>query len=293
MPTPIVELRRAVRFSINPPADPADGASIAPSASGYSANPAPRGLSRHYELRVACVGPLDGDTGYLINIKTIDRAVRDAAVPIIADAAHHRPNTDPASLLPALLRAVADRLPVAVRGISWQLSPYASFEMHADPRSATPDAAPQPARAILRQRYELAASHRLHVPEWSDEANREAFGKCNNVSGHGHNYVVEPEVAVTVDAHVGPRSVGCALDLATLDRVVHQAILDPYDHMYLNEVRPFAPAPGERAINPSVENIARVFFERLGEALAAAAPQATLVRVCVWETDRTSALYPG
>eukprot|EP01036_Dinobryon_divergens_P045668 gene45668-61049_t len=32
------------------------------------------------------------------------------------------------------------------------------------------------------------AAHRLHVPEWSDEKNKEVFGLCNNPNYHGHNY---------------------------------------------------------------------------------------------------------
>jgi len=32
------------------------------------------------------------------------------------------------------------------------------------------------------------AAHRIHNPELSDDENRRIFGKCNNPSGHGHNY---------------------------------------------------------------------------------------------------------
>lgn len=268
----MIELRRTVRFSVSP-----GGHAHTPAASGYGGNPAPRGLARHVELDVACAGDADPRCGYIVNIKTIDHAVRDGALPLIARACDEQPHADPATLLPAIIAAVAQRLPVPLRSVRWHASPYASFEMRSD----------QPASVVIRQRYELAASHRLHVDEWTDEANRAAFGKCNNPSGHGHNYIVEPEVRAAL------KPTGPSLDRATLDRAVHSTILDPFDHMYLNEVPPFAPARGEPAINPSVENIARVFHDRLRDALRDAAPDAELLRLCVWETDRTSATYPA
>ena len=35
----------------------------------------------------------------------------------------------------------------------------------------------------------ISSAHRLHSSKLSDEENKEVFGKCNNVHGHGHNYV--------------------------------------------------------------------------------------------------------
>jgi 6-pyruvoyltetrahydropterin/6-carboxytetrahydropterin synthase len=44
---------------------------------------------------------------------------------------------------------------------------------------------------ILSRRETFSASHRLHAPQLSEEANRELYGKCNNPNGHGHNYTIE------------------------------------------------------------------------------------------------------
>ena len=38
------------------------------------------------------------------------------------------------------------------------------------------------------------AAHRLHNPQRSDEWNQQVFGKCNNLYGHGHNYVLDAAV---------------------------------------------------------------------------------------------------
>ncbi|KAK3751276.1 hypothetical protein QZH41_002724 [Actinostola sp. cb2023] len=34
----------------------------------------------------------------------------------------------------------------------------------------------------------FSAGHRLFNSKFSDEQNREIFGKCSNKNGHGHNY---------------------------------------------------------------------------------------------------------
>jgi hypothetical protein len=62
----------------------------------------------------------------------------------------------------------------------------------------------RPAAVIIRQKFDFAAAHRLHTPSLSEEENRRIFGKCNNPSGHGHNYQVEPAVEVELDASAAP-----------------------------------------------------------------------------------------
>ncbi len=243
-----------------------------------------RGLGRHYELSVGCRCEPDPVLGYEVNIKDVDRAVRDGAIPMIASACAGEGTggaggaDEPAKLLGAILAAGDAALPVEVSEVRWQMTPYASVEMSRDDRTSV----------VFRQQYELAASHRLHVDAWSAEKNREAFGKCNYESGHGHNYVFEPAIRAGVSDEGRSGIAG-----ATLDRIVDEAIIQTYDHRYLNEIAPFAAEGGEAGMNPSVENIARVFYERLHDALRDAAPGAELVEMTVWETDRTSAVYPG
>ncbi|MCB0353913.1 MAG: 6-carboxytetrahydropterin synthase [Bdellovibrionales bacterium] len=47
----------------------------------------------------------------------------------------------------------------------------------------------------IAKSFEFAASHRLYRPEWSDQRNREVFGKCANPNGHGPNYRLEVQVS--------------------------------------------------------------------------------------------------
>lgn len=271
----MVTLRRTVRFAINldaagrPVDDP-------PSYNAYAARPSPLGLSRFFELDVTCRGPADPTTGYLINIKDIDQAVRSVVIPPIAAACAAGADADPFTLLPALTARINAALPVECSSLVLHISPYHAVEMQAA----------APAIALLRASFDLSASHRLNCPSLSPEQNREIFGKCNNASGHGHNYRVEPCVALSLaalPAHPFP--------LQTLERITDQTLIQPFDHRHLNLDTPqFADSTG---LNPTVENIARVFFELLAPRIAAASKAATLRSLTVWETDRTCATFPA
>ena len=122
------------------------------------------------------------------------------------------------------------------------------------------------------------AAHRLHNPRKSDEWNRRVFGKCNNPHGHGHNYVIEAAVTGEVD----PDS-GYLIDMKDLKAVLNQAVVDDVDHRHLNlEVEWL------EGINPTAENLSRVFFERVAPKLPKGVE---LTAVTVHETDRNSATY--
>src|SRR5690606_36332401 len=74
----------------------------------------------------------------------------------------------------------------------------------------------------LSQKFEFAATHRLHNPKLSDEENRRAFGKCNNPHGHGHNY----EVQVTLIGQ--PDENGCLIDVPAFERIVSRIVIDRF-----------------------------------------------------------------
>lgn len=285
----MIELTRTVRFCVNSPSpQPAP----APADNTFAAYPSMRGLGRYYELAVTCRGEVDPGTGYFLNIKAIDAAVRAAAVPIVERACREDPGREPATLLPELLRATNERLGGAGGGktgrvsrLRWQLTPYYSLEM-------SPPLPDKSGVVLMRQRFEFAASHRLHSPSLSDEQNRATYGKCNNPNGHGHNYQVEPCVAIDLSRADGSAGGTLPFSLADLERITARTIVDRYDHKHLNVE---APEFGAGGLNPSVENIARVCFERLAPEIAAAAGAkgVTLRSVTVWETDKTSCTYPG
>jgi 6-pyruvoyltetrahydropterin/6-carboxytetrahydropterin synthase len=223
-------------------------------------------------LDVHCKGEPNPETGYLINIKSIDAAVRTHLVPLLADACAHSSGSVPALMLPEMLSRLRSGLPVCVDALTWRLSPYDALQMNAD----------RPQHAVYRRRFDFAASHRLFVEGWSQEANQQAFGKCSHPSGHGHNYEIEPAVEFPL-AIIHPETGD------VLETLVDESIIQPFDHKHLNiDTEDF----GAHGVNPSVENIAMVCFERLRTAMQERIPEARLISMTVWETPRTSATYP-
>ncbi len=241
---------------------------------GYAGNPPMVGLGAHYELEISCRGELGPHTGYLSDIKVIDRAVRSAAVPLVSRAIAAPPGTEPGELLPALVAALARELKGLLAHVAWNLTPYYRVEMSASDTSTV----------LLRQRFDFAAAHRLHNPALSDQENRDLFGKCNLASGHGHNYQIEPCVAVALDADGHQRFL-----LRQLEEITGRVIIERFDHKHLNLDAPEFASPG--GVNPTVENIARVCFDLLEPHIGRGG--ATLRDVTVWETDRTSCTYPA
>jgi 6-pyruvoyltetrahydropterin/6-carboxytetrahydropterin synthase len=80
----------------------------------------------------------------------------------------------------------------------------------------------------LTRRYRFCASHRLDTPELTPEQNRALYGKCNNPYGHGHDYVLDVTVAGS------PDQTGQIVNRQALDALVHERILQRFDHRNLN-----------------------------------------------------------
>jgi 6-pyruvoyltetrahydropterin/6-carboxytetrahydropterin synthase len=262
------QLSRLVRFAINLTARPRECEGQI--HNGFAGWPPMEGLGAFYELEVACAGTPDARTGYVVNIKTVDEAVRRHVVPHLADMVLTGAPIDPLHALSGMLEPLNRTLRGLVRSVTWRLSPYYWLTMDA----AAPD------RVIISQHFEFAAAHRLHCEQFTDQQNREIFGKCNNPSGHGHNYRLQ--VAVAVDLHArDPR-----LGLGALERIVNETVIRRFDHKHLNrDTREFA------ALNPSVENIAKVCHDLLKEPIGASG--AELDHVTVWETEKTCCTYPA
>jgi 6-pyruvoyltetrahydropterin/6-carboxytetrahydropterin synthase len=131
----------------------------------------------------------------------------------------------------------------------------------------------------LTRKAEFSASHYYHNPDLSPEENQRLFGKCNNLNGHGHNYILEVTVEGEVDAKTG-----FVLDLKELKEVLNREVLNAFDHRHLNkEVPEFA-----KQI-PTTENIAIAIWRRLEPKLNGA----KMHRVRVYETPDLFVDYYG
>jgi 6-pyruvoyltetrahydropterin/6-carboxytetrahydropterin synthase len=135
---------------------------------------------------------------------------------------------------------------------------------------------------FLTRRATFSASHYYWNESWSEEKNREVFGRCANRNGHGHNYTIEVTVAGEPD-----RVTGFVVDLKWLKDVIEKEVLSAYDHRHLNlEVPEFATAI------PTTENLAISAWRRLEPAIRGAGG-AKLSRVRVYETTEIFAEYRG
>jgi len=256
-------LTREVRFIVG-------SSSGLPEAHAWGGGPATTGVQPYLVVRARIEGEPDALTGYVCNISWVDGVVREHAVPAVNGLVAHGPCGGE-----RLVRAVAGELlshvPPGGRWVDWRvgLTPCLWYGVKAEKLDMVE----------VKQVFEFSAAHRLHCPALSEEENRQAFGKCGNPSGHGHNYVVEVTVAGEPDGRTG-----VLLPVSQFEQVVKERVIDRLDHRYLN-----TDCPEFAAMNPSVENIVRVIWGLLHGRFG----PAELKRVCVWETPRTCAEYEG
>ena len=105
---------------------------------------------------------------------------------------------------------------------------------------------------------------------------RDYKGKCENV--HGHNYRVRVTIAgEQLDA------AGLLVDFVDIKRLMGGAI-EYLDHRFINDLAPFD------EINPSAENIAKYFYDKVSVGLKNEVP-VRISAIQVWETDTSSAGY--
>ncbi len=131
----------------------------------------------------------------------------------------------------------------------------------------------------LTRKEHFSASHRLHNPDWSDEKNREVYGKCNNLYGHGHNY----EMEVTV---VGNplKETGMVIDLKKLCKIINEKIIDKVDHKHMN-----FDVDSLQGIIPTAENMVIAFWQILNNNIQGG----KLYAIKLYESDNNFVEYRG
>jgi 6-pyruvoyltetrahydropterin/6-carboxytetrahydropterin synthase len=265
----MIRLTREVRFSVD--RDWAGHIEFSrPVTNSWAGWPSAVGLVPYLRLRITVSGAPDPRTGYLCNIKLLDRLVREDAIPHAArELRRHGWHLTAERLLVAIWRRIADRAasPAGAARLELLVTPFLSYAI----------AAENPQMVTLTQQFEFSAAHRLHCPTLTDEENRATFGKCNNPHGHGHNYLVEVSVVGQPD-----QSTGSVMSLPKLEQLVHEHVIELLDHKHLNEE-----IPAFRSLNPSVENIAEVIWNLLFDRIS----PAKLESVRVYETPKTWADY--
>ncbi|NND87927.1 MAG: 6-carboxytetrahydropterin synthase, partial [Flavobacteriaceae bacterium] len=121
------------------------------------------------------------------------------------------------------------------------------------------------------------AAHRLFKSEWSDEKNLEIFGKCSNPNYHGHNYELEVGITGKIDPETG-----FVIDLKLLKDLIRNEVELPFDHKNLN-----IEVPEFKDLNPTVENIAKVIYQKLRAKL----DSSFQITIKLYETPRNFVIY--
>ena len=133
-------------------------------------------------------------------------------------------------------------------------------------------------RVAVTRKAHFNAAHRLHNSAWSDQKNKEMFGKCNNPNYHGHNYNLEVKVIGEID-----QQSGYVIDMKELKTLINDEVVEQFDHKNLNlDTDEF------RSINPTAENIVVVIYNKLRSRL----DHQYDLYVKLYETERNIVEYP-
>lgn len=130
----------------------------------------------------------------------------------------------------------------------------------------------------LTRRASFAAAHRLWSDHLSAEENHALFGPCAREHGHGHNYVIE----LTLRGGIDPKT-GVVVNITEMRDAIQELILDQVDHRHLNIDSPLC-----RGVNPTVENLAVLFWNTLAPRFGA-----LMYELMLYETEKNWASYRG
>jgi 6-pyruvoyltetrahydropterin/6-carboxytetrahydropterin synthase len=235
--------------------------------SGRLEMPAPvSGVLDQLPLRlwIALEGPVDADSGLLINVRDIKALFRQTLI-------EKKPHVKNALDIFSWARKIIEQNLAKYQLVKLQLEIIEKMTLsyHSENQDMIE----------ITTKYTLAASHRLWNPHWSETQNRDAFGNCSNPHGHGHNYQVE----ITLRGKPDPTT-GHVTDPAQMDETIRRELIEPFDHKNLNvDIPEFADQV------PTVENMVKIFWDKLDGKFH----PAELARIAVWETEKTYAEYFG
>jgi 6-pyruvoyltetrahydropterin/6-carboxytetrahydropterin synthase len=133
----------------------------------------------------------------------------------------------------------------------------------------------------ITRRETFNAAHKLYREDWSDEKNKDVFGKCSNHNWHGHNFIIY----VTIKGVPNPET-GFVINLKELSQIINEEVIEPLDHKNLNLDVPFM-----EGILASTENLVIQIWEQLKDPIKNA--NGELVKIKLVETENNFVEYYG
>ncbi|MEB3287594.1 MAG: 6-carboxytetrahydropterin synthase [Vampirovibrionales bacterium] len=253
------------------------------------------GHGHNYELEVTVKGPVDSQTGMVMNLKDLKALLQEEVItPLDFKSLNHDVPyfSDKLPTLENLVQFIWPRLEKRVAQMGSEDAPlslhhltlYEADDLFVDFGADMPDATrgepPVPPLTTLTRKYDFCATHRLYNPSFSDEQNQTVFRECNNPNGHGHNYELEVSVSGVPD-----QETGMVIDLVALDMLVSKWILAKVDHKNMNLDVDFL-----SGIIPTAELMAEAFWKQLCPHIP---EPARLYKIRLIETKKNYAEYYG
>jgi 6-pyruvoyltetrahydropterin/6-carboxytetrahydropterin synthase len=230
------------------------------------------GHGHNYVLEVFVEGPIDQETGLVVNVNDLDVIMKTVIQPFDhrhisfdhPDFKNTIPTTE--NLTAHLYEKVKVELKKQLPLLS--LNRIRLFET--DDLWATAHATTSPKKGFeITREFKICSMHHLENAQWSESKNKDYYGMCYGT--HGHDY----QVRVTVSGSLDSRT-GLAVDRDRLDQILEKEIGSKYHAVDLNKM--FA--------NTSCEQLAAEFFSILKPLLP------TLVRVGIQETRKNYFEFP-
>jgi 6-pyruvoyltetrahydropterin/6-carboxytetrahydropterin synthase len=81
---------------------------------------------------------------------------------------------------------------------------------------------------FITKQYQFCAAHRYWNSEWSEEENKDIFGK--DIYIHGHNYLLD----ITIEGPIYEQS-GFIINLKTLNELVKERVINIFDHSQIEK----------------------------------------------------------
>lgn len=125
--------------------------------------------------------------------------------------------------------------------------------------------------------YQICAAHQLSRSNWSEEKNRQVYGKCAHI--HGHQYTLELTLGGDINAETG-----MVINAFDVEAIMKPFIESYFDHKFLNQDVPFF-----HDRQPTAEWIAVWVYHELKDKFPS---HVTLKKVRIYEMPELAVEYP-
>ncbi len=220
----------------------------------------PGGHGHGYQLRISLEGPVNSDTGMIVNDIEAEAVLHDLRELLdhknlstdITDLKGHPVTTE--NLSRYIWTKLAGSLPLKRVRLHERSDFFAEYHGSG--------------QFFMGVKAGFNAAHRLHSPLLSEAENRQIYEKCNNPNGHGHLYCLEATIGGEMDERSGA--------LYPLDKLVQgvDTAITPWKFKHLNfDTDDFTEKPS------TSENMINILWPRIDNAVGD-----SLHRLRLWET---------